>query len=242
MAKDIQKINEQIKSLDQKLKDQVAKVDQKLSSQISNFDQKLIDQIGNVNKKLKDQVSNLDQKLTKQVSTLDKKLQDQVASLENKINTQISSIENRITSLTEAIKELSNEMSIRNQQIKEEVDTQEEITRDMMQKFDEDYIKNKRAIDAEMEQLKQEQDVLKISYTVNDKQLIEKIEAMIFSEVRNACGDKENEILMKIWIKELKDILSDFEKFKKMHAKEFTVKIEEISNTIDVFKQKLVKG
>ena len=65
---------------------------------------------------------------------------------------------------------------------------------------------------------------------------------MIFSEVRNACGDKENEILMKVWINELKDILSDFEKFKKMHAKEFTVKIEEISNTIDIFKQKLVKG
>lgn len=133
-------------------------------------------------------------------------------------------------------------MSNRNQLIKEEVDTQEEITRDMMHKFDEDYVKDKQKINADIEQLKQEQDVLKISYTVNDKQLIEKIEAMIFSEVRNACGDKENEILMKIWINELKDILSDFEKFKKMHAKEFTVKIEEISNTIDVFKQKLVKG
>jgi len=173
---------------------------------------------------------------------LEKKINDQVASLENKFNTQVTSIENRITSLTEAIKELSNEMSNRNQLIKEEVDTQEEITRDMMQKFDEDYTKDKRAIAAEIEQLKQEQDVLKISYTVNDKQLIEKIEAMIFSEVRNACGDKENEILMKVWINELKDILSDFEKFKKMHAKEFTVKIEEISNTIDIFKQKLVKG
>ena len=228
--------------MDQKLKDQVAKVDQKLSSQISNFDQKLIDQVGNVNKKLKDQISNLDQKLTDQVSTLEKKLKDQVASLENKINTQITSIENRITSLTEAIKELSNEMSIKDSQIKEEVDTQEEITRDMIQKFDEDFIKDRQRIEAEFETLKQEQDVLKISYTVNDKQLIEKIEAMIFSEVRNACGDKENAILMKIWINELKDILSDFEKFKKMHAKEFTVKIEEISNTIDVFRQKLVKG
>lgn len=173
---------------------------------------------------------------------LEKKINDQVSSLENRFNTQVTSIENRITSLTEAIKELSNEMSNRNQLIKEEVDTQEEITRDMMQKFDEDYTKDKRAIAAEIEQLKQEQDVLKISYTVNDKQLIEKIEAMIFSEVRNACGDKENEILMKVWINELKDILSDFEKFKKMHAKEFTVKIEEISNTIDIFKQKLVKG
>ena len=172
---------------------------------------------------------------------LEKKINDQVASLENKFNTQVTSIENRITSLTEAIKELSNEMSNRNQLIKEEVDTQEEITRDMMQKFDEDYTKDKIAIAAEIEQLKQEQDILKISYTVNDKQLIEKIEAMIFSEVRNACGDKENEILMKVWINELKDILSDFEKFKKMHAKEFTVKIEEISNTIDIFKQKLVK-
>jgi len=133
-------------------------------------------------------------------------------------------------------------MSIKNSQIKDEVDTQEEITREMMQKFDEDYEKDKQKINADIEQLKQEQDVLKISYTVNDKQLIEKIEAMIFSEVRNACGDKENEILMKIWIDELKDILSDFEKFKKMHAKNFTLKLEEISHTIDAFKQKLVKG
>ena len=186
-------------------------------------------------------MSNLDQKLTNQVDTLEKKLTDQVVSLENKINTQVTSIENRITSLTEAIKELSNEMSNRNQLIKDEVDTQEEITRDMMQKFDEDYEKSKQKINADIEQLKQEQDVLKISYTVNDKQLIEKIEAMIFSEVRNACGDKENEILMKIWINELKDILSDFEKFKKMHANELLLRFEEISNTIDIFKQKLVK-
>ena len=133
-------------------------------------------------------------------------------------------------------------MSIKNSQIKDEVDTQEGITREMMQKFDEDYNKDRQKINADIEQLKQEQDVLKISYTVNDKQLIEKIEAMIFSEVRNACGDKENEILMKIWIDELKDILSDFEKFKKMHAKNFTLKLEEISHTIDAFKQKLVKG
>ena len=141
---------------------------------------------------------------------LEKKINDQVASLENKFNTQVTSIENRLTSLTEAIKELSNEMSNRNQLIKEEVDTQEEITRDMMQKFDEDYTKDKIAIAAEIEQLKQEQDVLKISYTVNDKQLLEKIEAMISGEVRNACGDKEREILMNIWIKDLKeqDILS----------------------------------
>lgn len=216
-------------------------MDQKLKDQVSKVDQKLVDQVDNVNKKLKEQVSKLDEKLTDQVSTLEKKLNDQIASLENKLNIQIASIENRSTSLTEAIKELSNEMSNRNQLIKEEVDTQEEITRDMMLKFDEDYVKDKQKINADIEQLKQEQDVLKISYTVNDKQLIEKIEAMIFSEVRNACGDKENEILMKIWISELKDILSDFEKFKKMHAKEFMVKIEEISNTIDVFKQKLVK-
>ena len=83
--------------------------------------------------------------------------------------------------------------------------------------------------------------ILKISYTVNDKQLMEKIEAMISGEVRNACGDKEREILMNIWIKELKDIIHNFEKLKKIHPREFNIKMNEIADTIEVFKQKIVK-
>ena len=46
---------------------------------------------------------------------------------------------------------------------------------------------------------------------------------------------------MNIWIKELKDIIADFEKLKKMNPKEFTMKIEEISDTIELFKQKIIK-
>ncbi|MFX1339951.1 MAG: hypothetical protein ACFFDK_15170, partial [Promethearchaeota archaeon] len=117
----------------------------------------------------------------------------------------------------------------------------DEVLTDMIKKFDEQFTKDKRHINEELETLKGQQDVLKISYTVNEKQLLEKIEAMISSEVRNACGDKEREILMNIWIKELKGIIADFEKLKKMHPQEFNIKMNEIANTIEVFKQKVVK-
>ena len=111
----------------------------------------------------------------------------------------------------------------------------------MIKKFDEQFTKDKRHINEELEILKGQQDVLKISYTVNEKQLLEKIGALIASEVRNACGDKEREILMNIWIKELKSIIADFEKLKKMHPQEFNITMNEIANTIEVFKQKIVK-
>ncbi|MHA1349294.1 MAG: hypothetical protein ACTSPZ_00490 [Promethearchaeota archaeon] len=50
----------------------------------------------------------------------------------------------------------------------------------------------------------------------------------------------ENEILMKIWISEFKEIIRDFEKLKKLKPKEFSVRLNEISETIDIFKQKIM--
>jgi hypothetical protein len=90
--------------------------------------------------------------------------------------------------------------------------------------------------------MKSQLDVIKISYTVNDKQLMERIQTMISTEIRNACSDKEREILMNLWIKELKEITSDFEKkLKKMPPKEFMVRLEEILEAISVFKQNIIK-
>jgi len=45
---------------------------------------------------------------------------------------------------------------------------------------------------------------------------------------------------MKIWISEFKEILRDFEKLKKLKPKEFSVWLNEISDTIEIFKQKIV--
>ena len=80
-----------------------------------------------------------------------------------------------------------------------------------------------------------------ISYTIKEKQLSEKIQSMIYTEIRMVCQDKEKEILMNIWIDKLNEIVTDFEKLKKVNPKEFNIQINEISKTIELFKLKLQK-
>jgi hypothetical protein len=93
----------------------------------------------------------------------------------------------------------------------------------------------------DVETLKTQQDVLRISYTVNEKKLMDKINASITKALRKLIQGKENELLMKIWVDELKEIIENFENLKKLKPKEFSIKLIEISDTIEIFKQK-IKG
>ena len=111
----------------------------------------------------------------------------------------------------------------------------------MIHKFDEKFMMDKNRIKSELEEIKSQQDVLKISYTINEKQLLEKIQSMIYTEIRMVCQDKEKEILMNIWIDKLNEIVTDFEKLKKVNPKEFNIQINEISKTIELFMLKLQK-
>ena len=142
---------------------------------------------------------------------------------------------------TNNLKNLKEELNIFQHNLEDQINVQKEINSDLIQEFNKQFTTDKRILAEELEKIKGEQDVLKISYTINEKQLLEKIQVIIASEIRNVCSDKEREILMNIWIKELKDIIADFEKLKKMNPKEFTMKIEEISDTIELFKQKIIK-
>jgi hypothetical protein len=92
----------------------------------------------------------------------------------------------------------------------------------------------------DMEKLKTQQDVLRISYTINEKKLMDKINSSITEVINKRIEGKESEILMKIWINELKEIIINFEKLKKVKPKEFSVRLNEISDTIEIFKQKLL--
>ncbi len=111
----------------------------------------------------------------------------------------------------------------------------------MIHKFDEQFTMDRNRIKSELEEIKSQQDVLKISYTIKEKQLSEKIQSMIYTEIRMVCQDKEKEILMNIWIDKLNEIVIDFEKLKKVNPKEFNIQINEISKTIELFKLKLQK-
>ncbi len=90
-----------------------------------------------------------------------------------------------------------------------------------------------------MENLKNNYDVLKVSFTVKEKTLLEKIKLFIETEMFNAVKGKEKEILMRLWIDELKTFSNDFQKLKKAHPKEFMLQLNEIAKTIEMFRHKL---
>ena len=111
---------------------------------------------------------------------------------------------------------------------------------DMIKKFNDELLQHKTTMQDDMQQLKTQQDVLKISYTINEKKLMDKINSSITNILNMRIEGKESEILMKIWINEFKEIINDFEKLKKLKSKEFSVRLNEISDTIEVFKQKIL--
>jgi hypothetical protein len=214
---------------------------QKLKEKFGNIEQKFKNQTSKIENKIEEKFNSLDQKFTNQISELVQMVDERIGELDQTIKTITTNLEDKIKSVGKEIQDLQKKLNISQDTIQTQIDAKDEVLTDMIKKFDEQFTKDKRHINEELETLKGQQDVLKISYTVNEKQLLEKIEAMISSEVRNTCSDKEREILMNIWIKELKGIITDFEKLKKMHPQEFNLKMNEIANTIEVFKQKVVK-
>ena len=125
------------------------------------------------------------------------------------------------------------------QRIEETIKTQEEIIMDMIKKFNDEFYQHKTNVLGELEHLKNQQDVLKISYTINENKLLDKIEKIVIKKIHDKINGRENEILMKIWIEEFKDILTNFENLKKMIPDEFKIRLKEISDTIDLFKSKM---
>ncbi|MHA1255505.1 MAG: hypothetical protein ACTSPS_07900 [Promethearchaeota archaeon] len=157
------------------------------------------------------------------------KLAEQVSNLEREmkyVKQEMTSIKSDILSSQER-----NEQTIR---------TQEDIIMSMIHKFNDELLQHKSSMKEDIEILKTQQDVLKISYTINEKKFMDKVNSSISTIIKKQVEGKENEILMKIWISEFKEIIRDFEKLKKLKPKEFSVWLNEISDTIDIFKQKII--
>jgi len=165
------------------------------------------------------------QKIKKTINSKIEKLDKKIEISNKKLGTQIDQVDKKIDRT--------------NEQIEDQIKTQEEIIMDMIHKFNEEFLKNKNALMAKIDDIKSQQDVLKISYSVNEKKLLEKVKGLIHNEMKQLVRDNEKEVLMDIWINELKSIVNDVEKMKKLDPKEFEVQINEIANTIELFKQKL---
>lgn len=149
---------------------------------------------------------------------------------------ELKNLHIKINKFNEEVTKNQNQML---QRIEETIKTQEEIIMDMIRKFNEEFYQHKSNVLAELEHIKNQQDVLKISYTVNEKKLLDKIEKIVIKKIQKKIDGRENEVLMKIWIEEFKDILINFEKLKKMKPDEFKIRLREISDTIDLYKSKM---
>ena len=153
---------------------------------------------------------------------------------------QVSNLELDMKFVKQEIATIKSDILSSQERIEQTIRTQEEIIMDMISKFNEGLLQHKSSMKEDIEILKTQQDVLKISYTINEKKFMDKVNSSISTIIKKQVEGKENEILMKIWINEFKDIISDFEKLKKLKPKEFSIRLNEISDTINIFKRKII--
>ena len=153
---------------------------------------------------------------------------------------QVSNLEGEMKFVKQEMTSLRGDILSSQERLEQTIRTQEEIIMDMINKFNEELLQHKSSMKEDIENLKSQQDVLKISYTINEKKFMDKVNSSISTIIRKQVEGKENEILMKIWISEFKEIIHDFEKLKKLKPKEFSVRLNEISDTINIFKQKIM--
>ena len=154
---------------------------------------------------------------------------------------QMNELELSIESAKKEILAIKRDISLNQERMEQTIKTQEEIIMDMINKFNEQLLMHKSQMQKDVETIKTQQDVLRISYTVNEKKLMDKIDKSITKALRKLIQGKESELLMKIWIEEFREIIENFENLKKMKPKEFSIRLTEISDTIEIFKQK-IKG
>ena len=150
-----------------------------------------------------------------------------------------SKLSERVKKVEDNIESIKKDISIQQQQFENTIKTQEEIIVDMINRFNDEFLKNKTRVTTDLEEVKSQQDILRISYTINESQLMNKIKDLIGYEIKKSIKGKEEQILMRTWIDELKKIVSNFDELKKLHPREFNLQLEEISNIIEFFKQKL---
>ena len=175
------------------------------------------------------------------------KVQDKIDSVKKnsetiqKLTDQMNKLEISIKSAKEEISAIRKDISFNQERMEQTIKTQEEIIMDMINKFNDQLLIHKTQMKEDVETIKTQQDVLKISYTVNEKKLMDKINISITKAIRKLIQGKESELLLKVWIDEFKGIIENFEDLKKLKPKEFSIRLTEITNTIEIFKQK-IKG
>jgi len=207
-----------------------------------NF-QNLIEQTNKLNnaidslKSVPKRVKNLEERFDKVQDKIDL-VNKSYGTIQN-LTEQMTKLETSMRSAKEEISAIKKDISLNQERMAQTIKTQEEIIMDMINKFNEQLLIHKSQMKEDIETLKTQQDVLRISYTVNEKKLMDKINTSITKTLRKLIQGKESELLMKIWIDEFREIIENFENLKKLRPKEFSIRLTEISDTIEIFKQKI---
>ncbi|MFW9942298.1 MAG: hypothetical protein ACFFFT_14765 [Candidatus Thorarchaeota archaeon] len=263
MNKSEKRLTDQLKKIEQKIENDINKLDQNITNQISKLEQGSIDKIDRLEKRLDEQIDIINKEIEDITNIFDQELGDKFNNLNTKIegnykqlieelesssskydknlNDQILNVEDKIKIIINSIKAVNDDFSLKFQKMKEEFDTKEEVLRDMLKKFEEDSIEFKNTLQPELEDIKSQQDLVKITVDVLKKQIFESAKEWINDEIKLACKNKEREILMNLWIDELKEVIENFDKLKQTNPKELKIHINEISNTIDSFRQRFIK-
>jgi hypothetical protein len=182
--------------------------------------------------KLVDQVN----KLAEENDELKKKLENDIKIVNEKLEYRTKKNEDEITRETLEIKKMLHTTQDR---IEETIKVQEEIIMDMIKKFNDEFYKHKSDVVQDLESIKNQQDILRISYTVNEARLLEMIKTVITKELSNKIKGQQSETLMRIWIEEFKDIIKKFEKIKDLQPQDFNTRLDELSSIVNSFKQKI---
>ncbi len=220
-----------------KLLDQVKKMDKKYAAQ---------------GKDLATQVNMLDKasgsKIKTQNFAFDKKIANMGIEIDNKMKQNANNNEKQFNILnhnSETLRSenglLRREIQLIQRNVQEHIKTQEEIIMEMIHKFHDENMRQNQVFTLKLEDIRNELDVMKISFTLSDKQLIGKLSKLIRDELSDVLREREKEVLMKMWISELRGIIKDFDKLKKTRSKEFNIRINEIADTIELFKEKLAQ-
>ena len=189
-------------------KDKLEEISPKDFQNLIEQTKKLNDSINSL-KNMPKRVKNLEERFDKAQDKIDsvKKNSETIQNLTN----QIIKLETSLKSANELITAIKKDISLNQERMEQTIKTQEEIIMDMINKFNEQLLIHKSQMQEDVETLKTQQDVLKISYTVNEKKLMDKINISITKSLRKLIQGKESELLMKIWVDEFKEIIENFE-------------------------------
>jgi len=157
------------------------------------------------------------------------------------IKNTLNSVQNQLKTQEELFSKKFNTIKKETTSSREQIKTQEEVFKSKFTDFAEQYLIDKKNISAKLQEIESEHDTMKISLTISESHLLKRLKDMVSNEIKASIKGKEQELLMNLWIDELNEIVSNFEKLKKMHPKEFALRLNEISRTIDLFRQNLKK-